>query len=95
MFVSGQPACRAGKRPEVYRAGLSRRPGRGGVIYERYQPAVYSYVYYRLGNSAQAEDLTAEGFVRMVARLHPCSPATPPIAVRQPEHPGHVRPPAR
>lgn len=41
-----------------------------GEIYELYQPAIYSYVYYRLGDSAGAEDLTAEVFVRLVAKVH-------------------------
>jgi RNA polymerase sigma-70 factor (ECF subfamily) len=40
-----------------------------GEIYETYQPAVYSYVYYRLGNAAAAEDLTAEVFVRLVSNI--------------------------
>lgn len=41
-----------------------------GELYECYQPAIYSYIYYRLGHAAEAEDLTAEVFVRMVAKLH-------------------------
>lgn len=41
-----------------------------GELYERYQPAIYSYVYYRLGHAAEAEDLTAEVFVRLVTKLH-------------------------
>lgn len=41
-----------------------------GELYECYQPAIYSYVYYRLGHAAEAEDLTAEVFVRMVTKLH-------------------------
>jgi RNA polymerase sigma-70 factor (ECF subfamily) len=44
-------------------------PNAVGEIYERYQPAVYSYVYYRLGNAAAAEDLTAEVFVRLVTKI--------------------------
>jgi RNA polymerase sigma-70 factor, ECF subfamily len=44
-------------------------PAAVGELYECYQPAIFSYVYYRLGNSAEAEDLTAEVFVRMVAKL--------------------------
>lgn len=50
-----------------------------GEIYERYQPAVYSYVYYRLGHPAEAEDLTAEVFVRMVAKLHTFTDQGKPI----------------
>lgn len=39
-------------------------------IYETYQPAIFRYLYYRLGNTAEAEDLTAEVFVRLVTNIH-------------------------
>ena len=35
-------------------------------IYELHQPAVYRYVYYRVGNVATAEDLAAVVFTRVV-----------------------------
>ena len=35
-------------------------------IYDRYQPAIYRYIFYRVGDAATAEDLTSEVFVRMV-----------------------------
>jgi RNA polymerase sigma-70 factor (ECF subfamily) len=38
-------------------------------IYNQCQAPVYRYVYYRVGSSALAEELTAEVFVRMVERL--------------------------
>ena len=38
-------------------------------IYERHQPAVYRYVYYRVGDAATAEDLTGEVFVRVVEKI--------------------------
>jgi RNA polymerase sigma-70 factor (ECF subfamily) len=38
-------------------------------IYERYQPAVYRYVYFRVGDEPSAEDLTATVFVRVVEKL--------------------------
>ena len=38
-------------------------------IYQRYQPAVYRYVYFRVGDEASAEDLTASVFVRVVEKL--------------------------
>lgn len=41
-----------------------------GELYERYQAAIYSYVYYRVGNAAEAEDLVAEVFVRLVTKIH-------------------------
>ncbi len=39
-----------------------------GELYERYLPKIYSYVYYRTGNTHDAEDLTAKVFFR--ALLH-------------------------
>lgn len=35
-----------------------------GILYERYVDRIYNYVYYRTGNSADAEDLTARIFER-------------------------------
>lgn len=35
-----------------------------GVLYERYVSRIYNYVYYRTGQSADAEDLTAKVFFR-------------------------------
>jgi RNA polymerase sigma-70 factor (ECF subfamily) len=39
-------------------------------IYERYQPSVFTYVFYRVCDQETAEDLTAEVFTRMLANLH-------------------------
>ena len=38
-------------------------------IYEHYQANIYRFFYYRLGDEATAEDLTAETFLRMVKAL--------------------------
>jgi RNA polymerase sigma-70 factor (ECF subfamily) len=35
-------------------------------IYDRHQPAIYRYIFYRVSTEAVAEDLTSEVFVRMV-----------------------------
>lgn len=35
-----------------------------GVLYERYVNKIYNYVYYRIGNQHDAEDLTARTFYR-------------------------------
>ena len=40
-----------------------------GVLYERYHGRIYNYVYYRTGNVAEAEDLTARIFVRAMRHL--------------------------
>ena len=38
-------------------------------IYERHQPAVYRYIYYRVGDTPTAEDLTGAVFVRVVEKI--------------------------
>jgi RNA polymerase sigma-70 factor (ECF subfamily) len=39
-------------------------------IYEQCQPAIYRYIFYQVGgNSAVAEDLTSEVFVRLVEKI--------------------------
>lgn len=39
-------------------------------IYERYAPAIYRYIYFRLGEAELAEDLQAEVFLRMLEGIH-------------------------
>lgn len=39
------------------------------TIYDQYRPAVYKYVFYRTGDVALAEDLTAEVFVQVVKNI--------------------------
>jgi RNA polymerase sigma-70 factor (ECF subfamily) len=41
-----------------------------GVLYERYVTAIYRYVYYRVGNVEDAEDLTARVFARALKHVH-------------------------
>jgi RNA polymerase sigma-70 factor (ECF subfamily) len=38
-------------------------------IYDRHQPAIYRYIFYRVSDQATAEDLTGEVFVRLVERI--------------------------
>lgn len=40
------------------------------TLYERYYQGIYRYVYYRVGNSALAEDLTGDIFVKMLHGIH-------------------------
>jgi len=40
-----------------------------GILYERYVDRIYSYVYYRTGNHADAEDLTAKTFYRAMQHI--------------------------
>lgn len=38
-------------------------------LYERYQPAIYNYLYYRIDDPDCAEELTCEVFARMVQNI--------------------------
>ncbi|MBI4673483.1 MAG: sigma-70 family RNA polymerase sigma factor [Chloroflexi bacterium] len=40
------------------------------ALYDCYAPALYRYIYYRLGAKTIAEDLTAEVFVRVLGMKH-------------------------
>lgn len=40
-----------------------------GVLYERYVGRIYTYVYYRTGNTHDAEDLTARVFYRAIEHI--------------------------
>ncbi len=40
-----------------------------GQLYERYVGKIYNYVYYRTGNVADAEDLTARVFIRAMQHI--------------------------
>jgi RNA polymerase sigma-70 factor (ECF subfamily) len=48
-------------------------------IYERCQPSIYTYVFYRVSDTGVAEDVTAEVFARMVAKIGSFVPAGRPI----------------
>ena len=40
-----------------------------GELYERFMPKMYSYIYYRTGNTHDAEDLTARLFFRAMSHI--------------------------
>jgi RNA polymerase sigma-70 factor (ECF subfamily) len=55
-------------------AALARRAASGeaeafGVLYDRYVSAVYRYVYYRVRNEAEAEDVTSDVFMRALRAI--------------------------
>ncbi len=41
-----------------------------GMLYERYVNRIYSYIYRRVGNRQDAEDLTARTFYRALSHIH-------------------------
>ena len=51
--------CQAKNDPEAF-----------GVLYERYIERVYAYIYHRIGNAQDTEDLTARTFYRALDKLH-------------------------
>jgi len=40
-----------------------------GLLYEKYVTRIYNYIYYRTGNNADAEDLTAKVFLRAMRHI--------------------------
>ncbi|MEZ4863105.1 MAG: sigma-70 family RNA polymerase sigma factor [Caldilineaceae bacterium] len=41
-----------------------------GILYEQYIDRVYAYIYHRVGNAQDTEDLTARTFYRALDKLH-------------------------
>ncbi|MEP7357456.1 MAG: sigma-70 family RNA polymerase sigma factor [Anaerolineales bacterium] len=46
------------------------QPEAFGALYERYVKKIYSYLYYRTGNTHDAEDLTERVFQKAMVNLH-------------------------
>jgi len=51
-------------------ARAQAEPTAFGELYERYVDRIYAYIYHRVGNTQDAEDLTARTFYRALAKLH-------------------------
>jgi RNA polymerase sigma-70 factor (ECF subfamily) len=54
---------------ELIKRAQRREPAALAEIYNRHQPAIFRYVFYRVADQATAEDLTSEVFVRMVRAI--------------------------
>jgi RNA polymerase sigma-70 factor (ECF subfamily) len=59
---------------EVLNTNLIKRAEQGDPavvidLYERYQQAIFRYLYYRVGDQQTAEDLTSEVFLRMIEAM--------------------------
>ncbi len=50
-------------------ASAKQDPAAFGPLYERYLGSVYNYVFYRVGNVAEAEDLTARVFYQALTHV--------------------------
>jgi RNA polymerase sigma factor (sigma-70 family) len=73
MLYSLLPASEA-EEVSLDKAKLIQRakdgnPAALAEIYARYQPAVYRYIFYRVGDPGTADDLTGDVFVRLVESL--------------------------
>jgi len=78
-------AVNTNERSQEPEAGLTRRAVAGdaeafGILYDRYVDAVYRYVYYRVRNEAEAEDLTSEVFFRALRAMPRYQPRQPLLA---------------
>jgi RNA polymerase sigma-70 factor (ECF subfamily) len=54
---------------QLIRRAKNRDPAAFAELYDRYQPAVYRYIVYRVDDVAVAEDIASEVFVRLVERI--------------------------
>ena len=50
-------------------ARAKREPSAFGELYERYVDRIYSYIFFRTGNTQEAEDLTARTFHQALANI--------------------------
>ena len=48
---------------------IKKDPSAFGLVYERYVTRIYNYVYYRVGNHHEAEDLTSRVFHRALTHI--------------------------
>jgi RNA polymerase sigma-70 factor (ECF subfamily) len=53
----------------VLAEAAKRDPSAFSELYERYYPRVYRYVYHRIGQTAEAEDVTAHVFMKALEAL--------------------------
>jgi RNA polymerase sigma-70 factor (ECF subfamily) len=65
---AGQPGQRESDEAPLIEQARSD-PNAFGVLYERYVDRIYAYIYHRVGNAQDAEDLTARTFYRALGKL--------------------------
>jgi RNA polymerase sigma-70 factor (ECF subfamily) len=54
---------------ELVKRAQQGEPAAFETIYEKYQPSIYTFFFYRLNDVDRAEDMTAEVFVRLVEKV--------------------------
>jgi len=67
---SPSPTIAAITDEAVLVAEAKNTPAAFGTLYERYIDRVYAYIYHRVGNAQDTEDLTARTFYRALDKLH-------------------------
>lgn len=55
--------------PDLIRRARQGDSGSITWLFEKYQPVLFRYLYYRVGDRQNAEDLTSEVFIRMLRAL--------------------------
>lgn len=81
----GAPGVQADERSTQDDAALAGRASAGdaeafGALYDRYVEAVYRYVYYRVRNEAEAEDVTSDVFFKALRAMPRYQPRQPFLA---------------
>jgi RNA polymerase sigma-70 factor, ECF subfamily len=81
----GRLAVHTDERVTDLDADLARRATAGeteafGILYDRYVDAVYRYVYYRVRNEAEAEDVTSDVFFKALRAMPRYEPRQPFLA---------------
>ena len=54
---------------QLIRQAQAGEPAAFAALYDRHRQAIFTYFYYRISDEVEAEELTAELFVRMVAKI--------------------------
>jgi RNA polymerase sigma-70 factor, ECF subfamily len=66
---TGDPASETVESDQALIARARTEREAFGVLYQRHVSAIYRYVYYRVGNAEDAEDLTAKSFARALKHV--------------------------
>ncbi|GAB4282940.1 MAG: hypothetical protein Kow0080_36890 [Candidatus Promineifilaceae bacterium] len=66
--------------PDLVRRAKQGDRAAFAAIYDRHYRAVFNYIFYRVGDTPLAEDLTADVFVRLVEKIHTFTPDRPILA---------------
>jgi RNA polymerase sigma-70 factor, ECF subfamily len=68
-FVEGNAIVKEDTDDEILTQAVNGDPDAFSILYERNINRIYNYIYYRTGNSADAEDLTARVFHRAFGHI--------------------------